>query len=123
MKRLVLSIILLSSIYAQADWIKLGKVNDRTMFINSEVPNQTSASSYSAWTLMILPKANEDRIRAYQAYNTYDCRTGGRKLLHLTAYDNTGDIVTNFNAESMTQVEYDNPASPGYLAYKKICGR
>ena len=72
---------------------------------------------------MILPKPTEDRIRAYQAYDTYDCRTGGRKLLHLTAYDNNGDIIANFNSESMTQVEYDSPSSPGYLAYKKICGR
>ena len=123
MKRVLLTLVLLTSLLGHADWIKLGVKNDRVVMIHSDTPRQINSYIYSAWTLMVLPKVNEDNIRAYRSYSTYNCKTGGRKLLHLTSFDNNGNILQDFNTESMSSVEYDDPEGPGGLAIKKICGK
>lgn len=121
MKRLVLSIILLSSIYAQADWINIATLKDNKFYIDNSLPTNMGNYKYRVWMSNTYDKPGLDQVKSWFFLLEISCKDKGIRVIQDMSTDKNNNHLSMkiFDNES---VSYAPPGSPLSIAVTKVCG-
>jgi len=97
MKYFLMSILFLTPLAANADWILITRADDGTEFHIFDGSVEINGPSRKASILILKPQGSSDRVRSVLNYNEFDCANRRYRILRLAQYDSAGKQLTSFD--------------------------
>ena len=97
MKYFFISILFLTPLAANADWILITRADDGTEFHIFDGSVEINGASRKASILILKPQGSPDQVRSVLNYNEFDCANRRYRILRLAQYDSAGKQLNSFD--------------------------
>jgi len=97
MKYFLLSMLFLTPLAANADWILITRTDDGTEFHIFDGSVEINGASRKASILILKPQGSSDQVRSVLNYNEFDCTNRRYRILRLAQYDTAGKQLNSFD--------------------------